>query len=233
MFCRQIVQRHVEGAAGAAVVEQKRVDFGSAGDYVGRVFAQQVGRKIVGGGKTNVLGLACDPGVGAGFAHTVQAIFGMDAHKKGGGMRDPAQGEFNRLGEKNPVFSDVDVGDVWNIHGLFLRKGRKECTFDNHKLFVYNCFMIRSFADRATEHFYTTGRSRRIPPDIHKRAAMRLTQLNAAIYIQDLRLPPSNRLEALKHDRRGQWSIRINDQWRICFRFENGDALDVEITDYH
>ena len=62
---------------------------------------------------------------------------------------------------------------------------------------------------------------------------MRLTQLNAATTINDLRFQPSNRLEALKHDRKGQWSIRINDQWRVCFRFERGDALDVEITDYH
>ena len=93
--------------------------------------------------------------------------------------------------------------------------------------------MIRSFAEVETERFYTTGKSRRIPPDIHKRAAMRLTQLNAATRIEDLRLPPSNRLEALRYDRTGQWSIRINDQWRVCFRFENGDAFDVEITDYH
>jgi len=63
--------------------------------------------------------------------------------------------------------------------------------------------------------------------------AMRLTQLNAASRIEDLRLPPSNRLEALKHDRAGQWSIRVNDQWRVCFRFESGDAFDVEIVDYH
>ena len=62
---------------------------------------------------------------------------------------------------------------------------------------------------------------------------MRLTQLNAATTINDLHFPPSNRLEALKHDRKGQWSIRINDQWRVCFRFERGDAFDVEITDYH
>jgi proteic killer suppression protein len=72
-----------------------------------------------------------------------------------------------------------------------------------------------------------------LPPEIHARAAMRLTQLNAATTINDLRVPRSNRLEALKHDRKGQWSIRINDQWRICFRFESGDAFDVEITDYH
>jgi len=62
---------------------------------------------------------------------------------------------------------------------------------------------------------------------------MRLMQLNAANHIGDLRLPPSNRLEALKHDRAGQWSIRVNDQWRVCFRFSNGDARDVEIVDYH
>jgi toxin HigB-1 len=93
--------------------------------------------------------------------------------------------------------------------------------------------MIESFAAIETERFYTTGRSRRIPPDIRIRAAMRLTQLNAATRIEDLQLPPSNRLEALKGDRKGQWSIWINDQWRVCFRFANGDALDVEIVDYH
>lgn len=93
--------------------------------------------------------------------------------------------------------------------------------------------MIRSFADDETEHFYATGKSRRIPAEIHKRTATRLIQLNAATRINDLRLPPSNRLESLSHDRSGQWSIRINDQWRVCFRFDNGDAFDVEVTDYH
>ncbi|MCB0073783.1 MAG: type II toxin-antitoxin system RelE/ParE family toxin [Caldilineaceae bacterium] len=93
--------------------------------------------------------------------------------------------------------------------------------------------MIRSFADKETENFYRTGQSRRLPADIHKPAAMRLMQLDAAVRIDDLRLPPSNRLEALKHDRTGQWSIRINDQWRLCFRFEDGDAFNVEIVDYH
>ena len=62
---------------------------------------------------------------------------------------------------------------------------------------------------------------------------MRLIQLNAATTLDDLRFPPSNWLEALRHDRRGQWSIRINDQWRVCFRFEGGDVFDVEIVDYH
>ena len=93
--------------------------------------------------------------------------------------------------------------------------------------------MIRSFADAETERFFATGKSRRLPTEIRVRAAMRLIQLNAASRIDDLRVPPSNRLEALKRDRAGQWSVRINDQWRICFRFADGDAFDVEITDYH
>ncbi|MBF0158332.1 MAG: type II toxin-antitoxin system RelE/ParE family toxin [Magnetococcales bacterium] len=93
--------------------------------------------------------------------------------------------------------------------------------------------MIRSFANTETEHFFTTGKSRRIPPEILKRTAMRLIQLDGAQCIEDLRLPPSNRLELLAHSRHGQWSIRINDQWRVCFRFQDGDAHDVEIVDYH
>ncbi len=93
--------------------------------------------------------------------------------------------------------------------------------------------MIRSFADAETERFFATGKSRRLPTEIRARAAMRLIQLNAASRIDDLRVPPSNRLEALKRGRAGQWSVRINDQWRICLRFADGDAFDVEITDYH
>lgn len=93
--------------------------------------------------------------------------------------------------------------------------------------------MIRSFADTETERFFTTGRSRRLPPDILKRAAMRLMQLNAATRLDDLLTPPSNRLEALRGDRAGRHSIRINERWRLCFRFESGDAFDVEIVDYH
>ena len=104
---------------------------------------------------------------------------------------------------------------------------------DDRKQIVYSKQMIQSFADTETEQFFATGRSRRLPPDIRKRAAMRLTQLNAAIQIEDLRQPPSNRLEALKGDRKGQWSVRINSQWRLCFKFSKGDAYVVEITDYH
>jgi proteic killer suppression protein len=93
--------------------------------------------------------------------------------------------------------------------------------------------VIRSFASSETERFFATGKSRRLPPEMRARAAMRLTQRHAASRIDDLRFPPSNRLEALKGDRKGQWSIGINDQWRVCFRFEGGHAYDVEIVDYH
>lgn len=93
--------------------------------------------------------------------------------------------------------------------------------------------MIRSFASAETERFFRTGRSRRLPHQLHLRAAMRLRQLDAATHIGDLRFPPSNRLEALSGDRAGRYSIRINDQWRICFKFEGGHAYEVEIVDYH
>jgi proteic killer suppression protein len=93
--------------------------------------------------------------------------------------------------------------------------------------------MIRSFADADTERLYSTGRSRRLPSTILRRAVMRLGQLNAAMRLEDLRLPPSNRLEPLKGNRAGQHSIRVNEQWRVCFRFADGDAFDVEIADYH
>jgi proteic killer suppression protein len=93
--------------------------------------------------------------------------------------------------------------------------------------------MIRSFADAETERFFTSGRSRRLSRDILRRAVMRLRQLDAATAIEDLRLSSSNRLEVLKGDRAGQHSIRINDRWRVCFRFAEGDVFDVEIADYH
>jgi proteic killer suppression protein len=93
--------------------------------------------------------------------------------------------------------------------------------------------MITSFASKETEKLFTTGKSKKFPAGIITRAIMRLTQLDNAREIVDLRLPPSNRLEALSGVRAGQWSIRINDQWRICFAFANGEASDIELTDYH
>ncbi|MFA5844312.1 MAG: type II toxin-antitoxin system RelE/ParE family toxin [Coriobacteriia bacterium] len=93
--------------------------------------------------------------------------------------------------------------------------------------------MIKTFADNRTQELYATGKSRRFPPDIARRATRKLEYVNAAICLDDLRVPPGNRLHALERDREGQHSISVNDQWRICFRFEDGDAYDVEITDYH
>ena len=93
--------------------------------------------------------------------------------------------------------------------------------------------MITSFANKESEKLFATGKSKKLPPEIIIRSIMRLTQLDSAHEVTDLLIPPSNRLETLSGDRAGQWSIRINDQWRICFRFTNGEATDVEITDYH
>ncbi|MBI5485284.1 MAG: type II toxin-antitoxin system RelE/ParE family toxin [Deltaproteobacteria bacterium] len=93
--------------------------------------------------------------------------------------------------------------------------------------------MITSFANKEAEKLFATGESKKLPPEIIICSIMRLTQLDSAREVTYLLIPPSNRLETLSRDRAGQWSIRINDQLRICFRFTNGEATDVEITDYH
>lgn len=93
--------------------------------------------------------------------------------------------------------------------------------------------MIRSFKDPEAEKLFSRERSRKLPQNIHRAALKKLLVLDAADDLADLRVSPENRLEKLSGDRRGQHSIRINDQWRICFRWENGDAFDVEIADYH
>jgi proteic killer suppression protein len=96
--------------------------------------------------------------------------------------------------------------------------------------------MIASFGDRATEALYhgTAGKlTRRFPPDVVRTALRKLDMLNAAQTLGDLRSPPGNRLEALRGDLRGQHSIRVNDQWRIVFRWDSGDAHEVRILDYH
>ncbi len=93
--------------------------------------------------------------------------------------------------------------------------------------------MIKTFSDKHTREFYTSGKSKRLPADLLRRAMRRLEYIDLATSLDDLKVPPSNRLPALKDDREGQYSISINDQWRICFRFKDGDAYDVEITDYH
>lgn len=93
--------------------------------------------------------------------------------------------------------------------------------------------MIRSFANKETERLFATGTTRRLPRSILQRALSRLKYLHHATGPEDLREPLSSHLEVLTGGRAGQWSIRINDQWRLCFRFEGGDAFDVEIVDYH
>lgn len=92
---------------------------------------------------------------------------------------------------------------------------------------------IINFTDKETAKLFTGQFSRRLPPHIQRRAMMRLTQLNGAAALEDLKLPPSNRLEPLLGDRKGQFSIRINRQYRVCFEWKNGTAHDVEIVDYH
>jgi proteic killer suppression protein len=93
--------------------------------------------------------------------------------------------------------------------------------------------MIKTFADRETENLYLMCRSKKFPPTVCKTGIRKLDYLNAATKLDDLRVPPGNRLEALKGKYEGKYSIRINDQYRIVFRFEDSDAYDVEITDYH
>ena len=93
--------------------------------------------------------------------------------------------------------------------------------------------MIRSFASKEAERIWQGQRSRKFPGDIQDHALRKLRQLDASLSLDDLRNPPGNRLEALKGNRAGQWSIRINDQWRICFRWDDGEAREVEIADYH
>jgi len=93
--------------------------------------------------------------------------------------------------------------------------------------------VIKTFKDAETEKIYQRERSRKLPSDIQQVALRKLRMINNAINLNDLRVPPANRLEKLSGNRTGQHSIRINDQWRICFEWRGSDALNVEITDYH
>jgi toxin HigB-1 len=93
--------------------------------------------------------------------------------------------------------------------------------------------VIKSFKDRETQTIFTRQRSRRLPPEIQQVALRKLRMLNNARTLNDLQIPPANRLEKLVGDRVGQYSIRINERWRACFAWRDGDAYDVEIVDYH
>jgi proteic killer suppression protein len=94
-------------------------------------------------------------------------------------------------------------------------------------------WVIKTFADRQTEELFRTGKAKQVPPDVARRALRKLEAIHVATKISDLRVPPGNRLHGLKGDRGGQHAIAVNDQSRICFRFEEGDAYDVEFCDYH
>jgi toxin HigB-1 len=93
--------------------------------------------------------------------------------------------------------------------------------------------VIKSFGNEETRLIYSRQRSRKLPPDMQQVALRKLRMINNAVSLNDLRVPPANRLEKLSRDRAGQHSVRLNDQWRICFRWEGNDAYEVEITDYH
>ena len=92
---------------------------------------------------------------------------------------------------------------------------------------------MNRFKNDATERLFAGQTMRRLPPDIQRRARMRLQRVVAAASLADLRVPPSHRLEALRGARRGQYSIRINDQWRVCFVWTERGAMEIEVTDYH
>ena len=104
---------------------------------------------------------------------------------------------------------------------------------DRHNGTRYHCAVIRSFADRATERLFLRHPVRKLGADVQRVALRKLRQLDAATGLSDLRVPPGNRLEKLTGDLAGLYSIRINDQWRVCFRWSGGDAHDVAIVDYH
>jgi toxin HigB-1 len=93
--------------------------------------------------------------------------------------------------------------------------------------------VIRSFKDKEAERLFNREPSGRLPTEIHRVALRKLRMLHVAVSLGDLKVPPANRLEKLKGDQAGRYSIRINDQWRICFEWQNGDAFQVEIVDYH
>lgn len=93
--------------------------------------------------------------------------------------------------------------------------------------------MIKTFTDKRTQELYSRGKTKKFPPDVARRAARKLEYVHLAESLDDLKVPPGNRLHALSGDRQGQHAISINAQWRICFRFEDGDAYDVEVCDYH
>ncbi len=114
-----------------------------------------------------------------------------------------------------------------------LREGHRVSAIDAGRDTPYTFLVIKSFKDNQTEKVYRRHYSKLLPREIQPLSLRKLRMLNSAHILQDLRSPPGNRLEKLKGNRSGQYSIRINDQWRICFDWRDGDAFEVEIADYH
>jgi proteic killer suppression protein len=141
---------------------------------------------------------------------------------KGLPMPQPAPIVRQTTGRTRPLSSGGALISGW--HGTTLAR---------HNAQRYYLVMIRTYHDRDTERLASRQRVKKWSPELSKAALRKLRMLDAAEELSDLRVPPGNRLERLKGDRAGQYSIRINDQWRICFRFEGGNAYDVEIVDDH
>ena len=110
---------------------------------------------------------------------------------------------------------------------------RRILSVDKCHVTRYSLAVIKTFADKRTEDLFVTGVARGLPPDVVRRAVRKLEYVDLATCLDDLRTPPGNRLHPLKGDRQGQHAIAVNDQWRVCFRFVEGDAYDVEVCDYH
>ena len=107
------------------------------------------------------------------------------------------------------------------------------CHVISYNHYVRGGVLIQSFANKNTELLFCDGCAKHIPRSLWPRAIRKLDMIDSAYVVEDLRTPPGNRLHSLKGDRAGQYSVSINDQWRICFRFEGENAFDVEICDYH
>ena len=134
--------------------------------------------------------------------------------------------------DNTPLLPNRPISNCLTPIKLFLGNRSFLVTLDNSNADGILLIMIKSFKCRDSEAMFNGKRIERFI-SIQSAAMRKLALLNVAGRIEDLRVPPGNRLEALKGKRQGQWSVRINDQWRICFRFEAGNAFDVEIVDYH
>ena len=127
----------------------------------------------------------------------------------------------------------VDVGDARQGIGLLYRYAQMITLAHINAMRYDGITMIMSFRDEESEKVFLRERSRKLPPDVQRIAQRKLVILDAADSLQDLRVPPGNRLESLSGRREGQHSIRVNDRWRVCFRWSDSNAYEVEITDYH